>query len=56
MDKLDNLAETIRKEFEQKNVARDLAYQRSRALISLCARSIRAIHRERLAAGANAYG
>ncbi len=46
MDQLNTLAETIREEFEQMSAARDLAYQRSRKLISLCARSIRAIHRE----------
>jgi translin len=31
---------------EQVDSARDLAYKRSRSLIALCARSIRAIHRE----------
>ncbi|MCP4422751.1 MAG: haloacid dehalogenase [Chloroflexi bacterium] len=36
----------MRAQFEKVNAARDLAYQRSRKLISLCARSIRAIHRE----------
>lgn len=46
MDQLNDLSETIRDEFEQVNAARDLAYQQSRNLISLCARSIRAIHRE----------
>ena len=46
MDQLNALAETIRAEFEQVNAARDLAYQRSRQLTSLCARAIRAIHRE----------
>jgi translin len=46
MDQLSDLADAIREEFEQINTARDLAYQRSRTLISLCARSIRAIHRE----------
>jgi translin len=46
MDQLGDLAETIREEFEQISAARDQAYQRSRTLISLCARSIRAIHRE----------
>ncbi len=46
MDQLSDLADAIREEFEQINAARDLAYQRSRTLISLCARSIRAIHRE----------
>ncbi len=46
MDQLSDLADTIRDEFEQISAARDMAYQRSRTLISLCARSIRAIHRE----------
>ena len=46
MDQLSNLADEIREEFEQINAARDLAYQRSRKLISLCARAIRAVHRE----------
>ena len=43
MDQLDTLSEMIQAEFEQTSTARD---QRSRALISLCARAIRAIHRE----------
>lgn len=46
MNNLDQTAETIREQFEQMNSARDLAYQQSRSLISLCARSIRAIHRD----------
>lgn len=46
MDELESIAEAIRHEFEQTNAARDLAYQQSRALISLCARAIRAVHRE----------
>lgn len=46
MDKLDSTADVIREEMELKNAARDKAYQRSRQLISVCARSIRAIHRE----------
>jgi translin len=46
MEQLGDLADTIREEFEQISAARDQAYQRSRKLISLCARSIRAIHRE----------
>jgi translin len=45
MDQLEQLAEEIRQEFERVNAARDMAYQRSRELISLCARSIRAMHR-----------
>lgn len=46
MDQLDTTTDQIRAEFEQVNTARDQAYQRSRQLISLCARAIRAIHRE----------
>jgi translin len=46
VDQLDTTADQIRAEFEQVNTARDQAYQRSRQLISLCARAIRAIHRE----------
>jgi translin len=45
-DFLDQAADVIRADFESVNAARDAAYQRSRALISLCARAIRAIHRE----------
>ena len=45
MDQLESLAEEIREGFEQVNAARDQAYTRSRKLISLCARSIRAMHR-----------
>ena len=46
MENLDQTAETIRQEFEKKNAARDKAYQSSRELIRLCARAIRAVHRE----------
>ncbi|GJM40014.1 MAG: haloacid dehalogenase [Ardenticatenaceae bacterium] len=46
MDQLDNTTDQIRAKFEQVNAARDQAYQRSRKLISVCARSIRAVHRE----------
>lgn len=46
MENLDQTAERIRHEFERKNAARDKAYQSSRELIRLCARSIRAVHRE----------
>jgi len=46
MEQLDEISEKIRAEFEQMNSARDLAYQRSRQLVSLCARTIRATHRE----------
>jgi translin len=43
---LDQIAEEIRANFEEINDARDKAYQRSRALVSVCARAIRAVHRE----------
>jgi translin len=46
MKNLDSTADGIREEMEMMNAARDKAYQRSRQLISVCARSIRAIHRE----------
>ena len=46
MDQLDKTADLIRNEFEQVDSARDQAYQRSRQLVSVCARAIRAIHRE----------
>jgi len=46
VNQLDTTADQIRAQFEKINAARDQAYQRSRQLISLCARSIRAIHRE----------
>ncbi|HEY1408702.1 MAG TPA: hypothetical protein VF434_07175 [Promineifilum sp.] len=46
MNELDATAETIRAYMEQIGSARDRAYQQSRSLIALCARSIRAIHRE----------
>ena len=44
--RLDNIAEEIRSQFEVVNSARDSAYQQSRALTSVCARTIRAVHRE----------
>ncbi|MFN2134662.1 MAG: haloacid dehalogenase [Candidatus Promineifilaceae bacterium] len=46
MEDLDQTAEVIRQDFEQTSAARDKAYQSSRSLISLCARAIRAIHRD----------
>lgn len=46
MEELDQIAETIRRSMEQVAAARDEAYNRSRSLIALCARTIRAIHRE----------
>lgn len=46
MNNLEELTDNIRRNFEEMNAARDKAYQRSRELTSICARSIRAIHRE----------
>lgn len=46
MNQLDKTADLIREEMERMNAARDQAYQQSRQLISLCARAIRAVHRE----------
>ena len=46
MSDLENVADQIRDKFESINGVRDVAYQRSRKLISTCAKSIRAIHRE----------
>jgi translin len=43
---LEPIADDIRRDFEELNQARDTAYQRSRQLVSVCARAIRAIHRE----------
>lgn len=45
-NRLDSIAEQIREQFEVVNSARDSAYQQSRALTSVCARTIRAVHRE----------
>ena len=48
MDKeqLDKIADDIRNDFEEMGAARELAFQRSRPLIGVCARAIRAIHRD----------
>jgi translin len=46
MDQLDQIADEIRGRFEEIEKARDKAYQRSREVISICAKAIRAIHRE----------
>jgi translin len=46
LDNLDQLADDIRGQMEQVNAARDQAYTRSRALVGICARAIRAVHRE----------
>lgn len=43
---LDDIADTIRGRFEEIGAARDLAYNRSRSLTAVCARAIRAVHRE----------
>jgi len=42
---LDQATDSIRAEFEEINQARDKAYQRSRKLVAMCAKAIRAIHR-----------
>lgn len=46
MDNLDLISERIRQQMEAVSAARDAAYQQSRELVSACARTIRAIHRE----------
>lgn len=46
MDQLETIADDIRNHMEEINAARDLAYQRSRQLTRVCARTIRAVHRE----------
>ena len=46
MNELEATADLIRQSMEEMSSARDDAYTRSRALISLCSRTIRAIHRE----------
>lgn len=46
MERLEQIADDIRSHMEEINAARDLAYQRSRQLTRVCARTIRAIHRE----------
>ena len=43
---LDETTDSIRLEFEAVNKARDQAYQRSRQLVAMCARAIRAVHRD----------
>jgi translin len=45
MDKMEDIVEAIRAEFEAKNAVRDAALQRSRTLIRYCANAIRAAHR-----------
>ena len=46
MDDLESIADTIRDSFETLSAIRDRAYERSRRLVSICARAIRAVHRE----------
>ncbi|NJN54050.1 MAG: hypothetical protein HC804_04410 [Anaerolineae bacterium] len=46
MDQLETVTDAIRQEMELMNAARNQAYEQSRQLISICARAIRAIHRE----------
>lgn len=46
MSSLEEIADEIRNHFEELNSARDKAYERSRQLTGMCARAIRAIHRE----------
>ena len=45
MEELDTIVEGIRAELEAKSTVRDMALQRSRALIRHCANAIRAAHR-----------
>ncbi|MGD8792214.1 MAG: haloacid dehalogenase [Anaerolineae bacterium] len=45
MEKLEQIVEEIRDEFEAKSAVRDTALQRSRRLIRYCANAIRAAHR-----------
>lgn len=46
MQQLEQISDQIREQMEKTNTARDLAYQRSRELTRVCARAIRATHRE----------
>jgi translin len=50
---LDAITERVRANLQAKNAARDLALQRSRELIRLCANSIRAAHRNDFADAAD---
>lgn len=45
-DRLEQIAEQVRAELEALHEARELALKRSRDLIALCAKAIRALHRE----------
>jgi translin len=44
--RLETIAETVRKSMEATHAAREVALKQSRDLIALCARAIRALHRE----------
>ncbi|MCI0578846.1 MAG: haloacid dehalogenase [Chloroflexi bacterium] len=46
MRQLDEITDDIRRHFEEVDAARNKAYEQSRQLVALCARTIRAIHRE----------
>jgi translin len=46
LDHLEEITDYVRGEFEKVDRAREQAYKRSRDLIRLCAKSIRAMHRE----------
>jgi translin len=46
MEKLDQIADTIRKDFDEQTAARDQALAQARALTRECALAIRAVHRE----------
>ena len=46
MQKLDQIAESIRKDFDEQTAARDQALAQARALTRECALAIRAVHRE----------
>lgn len=46
MENLDQIADQIRDSFEEIDDVRDRAYERSRRLTAICARAIRAVHRE----------
>ena len=46
MNQLNDLAETIQASFEAVSAVRNQAYERSRRLVSVCAKAIRAVHRE----------
>lgn len=46
MESLETITEQIRAQFEQTHAAREQALARSRELISICAKAIRAMHRD----------